>query len=152
MFKEKIIFSIDNGHDLHTMAKFLRHIDTVKAMGKLEGGFIQCIGYYKGKLENSFIMDEKDYVRFVAKLGFTVKQESVLQVPGDTRQPCVLIYQKLPPNVLSPMRKIKPEVASKSKAWTYVVEENTYWTADQKQETLCKLNNTLDLLQLQYQF
>jgi hypothetical protein len=128
MFNTKIIFSIDNGYDLHTVAKFMRNIDTARAIGDLNSSFIQCIGSYKGKLENSFILDESDYKRFVEEKGFTLGQETVLVVPGNTRQNCTLLYNDCSYIELGPMRKFTKEEALKLEAWTYVIATDSYWS------------------------
>ena len=57
----KIIFAIDNNTDFHTVAKFMRHIDTARAMGYMKGGIVMATGYWEGELEASYIMDEIDY-------------------------------------------------------------------------------------------
>ena len=85
---EYVIFAIDNGHKVHERAKFLRHMDTVQSMGKMQGTMQTCIGYWEGILENSYILTVDDYQDFVVKYCFTDKQECVLVVPQDTRQPC----------------------------------------------------------------
>lgn len=73
-----VIFAIDNDADLHTNAKFLRHVDEQRAMMKMNGTMQLCIGSYKGKLERSYIMRWDDFMEHVADSGYVDKQESVL--------------------------------------------------------------------------
>ena len=92
MYLSKVIFSIDNVSDLHTMATFTRFLDTKRAMGKLVGSVTLCVGSYKGKMEQSFMMDQVDFNKFIRGTYWIDDQESVLHVPGDVRQPCSLEY------------------------------------------------------------
>ena len=129
----KIIFAIDNDCDLHTVAKFLRHIDTERVMGNIKGSFIKCIGCYEGTLENSYIMDERDYREFVEAMGYTDNQESILHVPADTRQPCTLEFKDKTSVTLGQMRELnKSEVIREGVfgSWTYVPRTDTYWGTD----------------------
>lgn len=73
-----VIFAIDNDADLHTNAKFLRHVDEQRAMMKMNGTMQLCIGSYKGKLERSYIMRWDDFMSHVADSGYIDQQESVL--------------------------------------------------------------------------
>jgi hypothetical protein len=62
---EMIVFSIDKAHDLHTQAKFLRHLSNRKAMGEMLGEVQLCIGKYEGVLEPSFLMLSVDFNKHV---------------------------------------------------------------------------------------
>jgi hypothetical protein len=126
----KIIFAIDNDTDVHAVAKFMRHIDTARAVGTLKGSFVPCIGCYDGVLESSYMMDERDYRKLVEPLGFTDKQECIMHVPADTRQPCTIEFDANSNAPLGPLRKITAQVALQSRAWTYVIKTDTYWTAE----------------------
>ena len=59
---EYVIFAIDNNTDTHTVAKFMRHIDTKRALGAMKGRMVQAIGYWEGILEPSYIMRKDDYL------------------------------------------------------------------------------------------
>ena len=125
----KIIFAIDNDTDVHVVAKFLRLIDTSRAMNTLQGAFVQCIGCYDGVLEVSYMMDERDYLRVVEKLGYTAKQECIMHVPGDVRQPCTLEYSDVVASI-GPMREIDALTALGLTAWTYIPATGKYFTTD----------------------
>ncbi len=126
----KVIFAIDNDTDVHTVAKFLRHIDTARAMDNMKGSFIPCVGCYDGMLESSYMMDERDYRRLVATTDFTKDQDCIMLVPADTRQPCTLESGVNNSSTIGPMRKVDALEALGLVAWTYVIETGTYWTTD----------------------
>jgi hypothetical protein len=130
MHLNKVIFAIDDNATTYAVAKFMRHIDTARAMGTLKGPFVQCIGMYDGVLEPSYMMDERDYLKLVAPMRFVNKQESVLHVPGDTRQPCTLVYSDNPepPFNVGPMREVTALEAFGLVAWTYVLSTGKYFT------------------------
>ncbi len=116
---ERAIFSIDRVHDPNTLARFTRFVDTQIAMNNLTN-FSYCIGSYKGTMEYSFMCLSKDLGKF---LNFMDEQESVLSVPGDTRQPCVLANkQGQTLEVLGPMKE-----AQDGEDWTYVMETEKKW-------------------------
>ena len=127
----KIIFAIDNNTDTHAVAKFLRHIDTCRAMNTLKGRFVHCIGCYNGVMEPSYMMDERDYRQLVERVGYTAWQESILHVPGDVRQPCTLEFLSGEPHVsLGAMREISAAEAMQCTSWTYVMATNKYFTTE----------------------
>lgn len=113
---ERIIFAIDNDMDAHTNAKFLRHVDTKRAMMYMHPVEL-CIGCYKGQLERSYMILAKDFHHV---LDFIQNQESIMRVPGDTRQGCVLEFLASGEVVpLGPMRRVKAHEAMMHDAWTY---------------------------------
>lgn len=128
----KIIFAIDNNHDLRTVARFMRQMDTCRAMNILKGSFVSCIGMYKGVLEPSYMMDEKDFRDVVQKTHYLLKQESILHVPADTRQPCTLEYLEdgVPDVTIESMREVSPALAMTLSSWTYVIETNKYFSTE----------------------
>jgi hypothetical protein len=129
MFNEKVCFAIDNNHDLHTVAKFTRYIDTQRALGKLSGSVIQCVGFYVGELEPSYLMDRKDYCEFVDRSGYVDEQHCVMYIPGDTRQPCYLLYNEGEQANIGPLREVANTIGLTS--WTYVLETGKYFTTEE---------------------
>lgn len=123
-----VIFSIDNAHELHAKAKFLRYVDTLRAMDKLQGNMVLAIGYYKGVLEPSFVMLEQDFDEFVRHRGFVDGQESVLHV-WDKRMFCELEY--LNSTQLDEhshrLYEVSAEEALTSEGFTYRPDLNKYW-------------------------
>jgi len=75
---EYVIFAIDNDNDLHTNAKFLRYMDELRAMSKMDGTMQLCIGSYLDQMERSYIVTFNDFVDHIAESGYVDKQESVL--------------------------------------------------------------------------
>lgn len=131
LYLEKVVFAVDNNIDTHTAAKFLRHVDTNRALGNLKGPVTHCIGSWTEEdgvthLEPSYMMDSRDYYEIVAHSGYVDKQVCILKVPGDTRQPCTLEFSNGYTKGLGPMR----ETTSPHKVdnWTYVQETGKYFT------------------------
>lgn len=121
-FLEKIIFAIDDDKNLHNVAKFLRHVDTQRAMGNIKP-VVQCIGSWRNYLEKSYMMDLVDYNEYVKPWGWAVQQECVLIVPGDTRQPCTLQFASGQTRSVGPM--VQTDVPTGN--WTYVIETDKYF-------------------------
>jgi hypothetical protein len=132
MYLSKVIFSIDNVSDLHTMATFTRFLDTKRAMGKLVGSVTLCVGSYKGELEPSFMMNEVDFNKFIRGSDWIKNQESFLHVPGDVRQPCVLEYVAGGHDRVRPMKEIFWCAAGLpcNDSWTYVPATGKYFTCE----------------------
>jgi hypothetical protein len=131
MYLSKVIFSIDNVSSLHTMATFTRFLDTKRAMDKLVGSVTLCVGSYKGELEPSFMMNEVDFNKFIRGTDWIKDQESILNVPGDVRQPCYLEYlDSTDCDVLYPMVEVAWGIAKYIDSWTYVPATGKYFTCD----------------------
>ena len=121
---EHIIFAIDNDHEPHVVAKFMRHCDTERAMMRMPA-LVQLIGCYKGQMERSYMLPAKclDAVK-----DFIKYQESILRVPGDTRQPCVLEYVQTGERVsICAMREVSAIDAWGLDAWTYDPKADKYF-------------------------
>ena len=130
-----VIFSIDNAHDLHTQAKFLRYMDTLRAMDKLKGNMVLVIGCYKGVLEPAFILKEEDFDGFVRHKGFVDNQESVLHV-WDKRMFCELEYLSSTQLDESKCRlyEVSEKEAFASEGFTYRPDVKTYWIMKESEE------------------
>jgi len=124
----RVVFSIDDGDKLHSIAKFLHNIDKLRAMKKLKGDFKLCIGTYKGVPEYSFICDQEDFLNYVLAYGWVKHQESILlifpdnQVLAETRGSAMgtnnLKYLGIWTNVS------KSEIKGD---YTYIMEDKTWW-------------------------
>lgn len=126
---ETVVFSIDNVTDLHCLAKFLRWIDTNKALGKLTGDMKVCFGCYKGVIEQSFVMLRVDFDKYVRSQGWVDGQESFLMVPSDDRQPCTLAFSDGRVDVLGRLTEVSPAVVHRLNGWTYRPDLNLYFAA-----------------------
>ena len=125
--KNVVIFAIDNGSSLHQQAKFLRHLDTMRAMRRLSAMPKCCIGFWEGQLERSYILPIEDYRVYVAQHGWVDGQHSVVMTDlhgqADLMKPDLSeVYQHL-----RVMRKISDPTLYK--AWTFVEEEGQYYAA-----------------------
>lgn len=119
-----VIFSIDNATDVHTLAKFLRHIDTQDVMYKMKGKMIQCIGSYQGKLEISWIIGREDFDKHVRNSGYVNNQESFLYVSGKEMN-AELYYQQS--GVLEILGRLE-ETSNPSGDFTYRPDIDIYWS------------------------
>lgn len=119
---ETTVFSIDNAHDFRTMARFMRYVDTHRAMGDFKGTVLSCIGEYKGVMEPSFMMLTIDYDKYIKGSGYLTNQESVLKIPGDSRQPCHLEFKDGTQVILS-----KSKLGKGKDGWTYILSEDKYF-------------------------
>ena len=129
---ERVIFSIDQPHDLHVQAKFLRHLDTARAMDQLMGPVTLCIGSYQGVLEPSYMMLRIDFNKIVKPTEYIRDQESILTVPGDARQPCTLEYLQEDRKLgLGPLRKVSEEQLPHYDGWTYILQTGKYFTCEE---------------------
>ena len=136
-----VIFSIDKAWDLHTKAKFLRYIDTQRALGELKGNMVLCIGSYKGVLEDSFILRADDFDRFVRQSPYISGQESVLHVKGrDMHCKLEIFYEGytgMPAKraarmfSLGRMVQMTKEEAYKQDGWTYRPDLDIYWSVEE---------------------
>jgi hypothetical protein len=124
----KICFAIDNCSNLHETAKFLRLMDTQRALGKMQGTMVLCIGSYEGLLEPSYIVNEKDFYDIVEPSGYVNEQDCVLEIPGDTRQPCTLKYYDGGTYSVGPMKRVHKDEVPYLNSWTYVQATQQYFT------------------------
>lgn len=125
------IFSIDNHTDLRTMARFLRYLDELRAMNKLSGNVVQCIGSWEGKLEPSFLCRSDDWFKFIAHSTYVEGQECVMQVSECNKQYAQLVYNHggdwMDTWFLGSLKDVDKEGAMMHKGWTYRPDLNTYW-------------------------
>lgn len=131
-----VIFSIDNVHDLHTLAKFLHSMDVHRAMQRTTGEMKICVGSYKGVLETSFIMTEHDFGAFVEASEYVQHQESVLLVEDGHKGAMYASLWYLDRGLrdgehysLGRLKSVDKSVALEQDAWTYRPDLNIYWIA-----------------------
>ena len=132
-----VIFSIDNVHDLHTLAKFTHHMDVQRAMQRMKGEMKICVGAYKGVLEQSFILTEHDFAATIEGSIFIDQQESVLLVEDGHRDETYASLHYLSGGVrdgehvsLGLLKSVDKSVALEQDAWTYRPDLNIYWITE----------------------
>ena len=125
-----VIFSIDNVSDIHTKAKFLRYIDTLRAMCILKGDVKLCIGMYNGVLEDSFIVRGDDYANHVRLSGYVSNQESILHVRGKSMM-CEFEFLNGGFDTGGRMVQVTASEAMTKSGWTYRPDLNIYWTLEE---------------------
>jgi hypothetical protein len=75
-----VIFSIDDVSNPRTLRKFIKMVDDLKAVGKLQGDFVLTFGMWKGVMEQSFLMCEEDFYQYVWESDWVEDQEAFLIV------------------------------------------------------------------------
>ena len=128
---EYIVFAIDNNTDTHTVAKFLRHMDTAKAMGKMTGNMVHGVGYWEGILKPTYIVNRDDYKAHVAGSGYVDGQDGVLVAPHGTRQPAHVATADLSTVLtgLGPIQEVPKEEVHSWDAWTFNMTSGRYFAA-----------------------
>lgn len=121
------IFSIDNVTDHRALSKFLHYMDKEKAVGRMNGNLIQCVGSYKGKLELSFIVNEADYKRHIEWSDWIKDQECVLSVTECNKAYATLIYSNGEKVGIGSLKSVDKETALALDAWTYRPDLDQYW-------------------------
>ena len=132
-----VIFSIDNVHDLHTLAAFTHFVDVQRAMQRMKGDMKLCIGAYKGVLEQSFILTEHDFAATIEGSLFIDQQESVLLVEDGHHGEMYASLHYLSNGVcdgehisLGLLKSVDKSVALAQDAWTYRPDLNIYWITE----------------------
>lgn len=122
------IFSIDKWYEVHQIAKFLRHVDTLSALQKLQGRVIPCVGSYEGVLEVSYICRSDDFDTHILNSGYVSGQESFVRLSECNKQYAELEYQHTGVRKsLGSLKSVDKDTAMKETAWTYRPDLNTYW-------------------------
>lgn len=126
-FGSYVMFSIDNVHDLHTVAKFTRFMDTLRAMGKLSGNMQLNIGCYEGKLEYSFLCSKDDFDAHIKRSGYVDSQESFMYVSGDDMKATLHMCATGANVELGHLVAVYAAKAMQQKGWTYNQERDVYY-------------------------
>ena len=111
-----VIFSIDGEANPIIRAAFVSFV----VNSSRAGGFVQCLGVYKGKGENSFMMDSGDFAAFVRGSDWIKGQESVLHVASGNKQEATLEFLASGDKIgLGNMHNVDREEAIASGDYTY---------------------------------
>ena len=119
---EYVIFSIDD-LSIHGQAKFLRHLDTLRAMSKLVGPPRACIGFYDNAMEPSWLLHLEDYLLHVKDKGYADGQESVLRLSGMNMSLHYADGKVEDIGLVSCSQRMPP-----APGWTYFLDSKTYMT------------------------
>lgn len=131
----KIIFAIDeNGpQSFRTRARFLRHLDTLRAMGKLRDDPRTAIGHWVDPdtqvswLEPSYVLDAEDFHEHVQPHGWVNGQKCVLSVDATS---CAIVGLANRPGEVYPLGafrcigKVMPQGN-----WTRFDDTGEFWVA-----------------------
>lgn len=131
MILERVLFSVDSPSDIHEYNAAVRQLSQMEAMGKI-AECVPCIGSYDGFLEPSFMVLAGDFEKHIRGQFFMDGQESILRVPGDQRQPCVLEFLETGSRLsVGPMKCVTKRQALSVNSWTYRLDSNQYFTTEQ---------------------
>lgn len=83
-----VIFSIDGEANPIIRAAFVSFV----VNSSRAGGFAQCLGVYKGQVENAFMMDSGDFDKLIRGSEWIKWQESVLHVASGNKQEATLEF------------------------------------------------------------
>jgi len=125
-----VIFSIDNCTDVHVLAKFLRHVDTKRALGYMRGEMKLCLESYEGVLEQSFLMRRDDFDAIVQPFGYVDGQECLMVVSGK-RMHSWLLYSDGDVKPLGYLKQVTKDQALAKDAWTYRMDINAYFIIEE---------------------
>ena len=128
-----VIFSIDNVHDVHTLAQFLHHLDMKRAMQKLKGKPVLCIGSYKGQMEQSFILLRDDFDLVVRGSQWIKEQESILHVEDGMYGVVYGALEYLASGTtehIGTLKEVDQREAVCHAGWTYRPDLNIYWITE----------------------
>lgn len=137
IFPPYVVFSIDNVSDVYTLSKFLRYMDNKKVMKALydPSGLALAMGSYMGELEQSFILDKRDFNELFSekKVGhfFVQDQECVMVVHTGHNNVmyCNMHYNKDKVIVaMGQLIEVDAATAYRNDGWTYRADTMRYYT------------------------
>jgi hypothetical protein len=131
----KVLFAVDEPQGLRDRARFLRHLDTLRVMGKLQDLPRLAVGHWVDPegiswLEPSYLMDHKDFEAHVLSSGWCNEQQSFLVVEAER---CQLVGNPLSAKHreyiydLGPFRCVGKTMPSGN--WTRFDDTGEYWVA-----------------------
>jgi hypothetical protein len=130
MILERVLFSVDSPSDIHEYNAAIRQLSQMEVMGKLSE-LVPCIGSFDGFLEPSFMVLAGDFEKHIRNAFFLEGQQTILRVPGDQRQPCVLEWLETGGRIsVGPMRCVSRKQALSVDSWTYRLDTNQYFTTE----------------------
>lgn len=122
-----VVFSIDDAHNLHTLAKFTRWIDTKRALGEIQEEPLVLIGKWRGKLENSFLMRRDDFNKYVVPFDWVKNQKSIMRVSAGKRMEAQIINSYGEILTKGHLRQVSAGSAFNAEGFTYCPKRNIYW-------------------------
>ena len=134
LMNNQVIFAVDNGNDIHHLAKFARYLDTVRVNRNLAFKPKVCTGKWKEELEVSYCMDYNDFMEYVANTEWVEHQECFMVVnPVNPRQQhrkqASLLYRCGNTERMGEYKQVTPEEALAKGTFTYFNDDKTYWSA-----------------------
>lgn len=129
-----VIFSIDNASDPRTLRKFIKMVDDLKAVGKLQGDFKVCFGMWKGTMEQSFLMCEEDFYQYVWESDWVESQEAFMSVEVGPKgnQSAYLLYSNAETEYMGELKEVSFKEAAKHDGWTYRPDLGLYWIVEEE--------------------
>jgi hypothetical protein len=130
-----VIFSIDDVSNPRTLRKFIKMVDDLKAVGKLQGDFVLTFGMWKGVMEQSFLMCEEDFYQYVWESDWVEDQEAFLIVevgPKGNQSAYLLDSDRASAEYMGELKEVSFKEAAKHDGWTYRPDLNLYWIVEEE--------------------
>lgn len=129
-----IIFSFDTQDVLRAAQQY----QAIKNNPALEGSIMPVFGSWRGKVEQSYVMNTDDFKAHVLPLGWVDNQEAFLVVSSCNKAYAHLWYPREEGTEacwvgLGSMHQVTAQEALASEGWTYRPDMNAYW--------VCKTGN-----------
>lgn len=129
-----IIFSLDTQEVLAAAAQY----HAIKCNPLLEGSIMPVFGSWRGKVEQSFVMNLDDFKNHVLHSGWVDNQEAFLVVSSCNKAYAHLWYPREEGTDacwigVGCMHQVSAEEARQSEGWTYRPDMGAYW--------VCKTGN-----------
>ena len=121
---EHVLFSIDDWDNLRTSMRFDKYLD-MKVAGGICKPILKGIGKYYGQYETCYLMDKRDFDKFVLGTPWVDKHICYALIPGDVRQP-VVVLEFDTGDVYSSEGPMKSYDKEPSGDWTYM--NGKYWS------------------------
>ena len=122
LFFEHVLFSIDDWDKLRTSMRFEKYLDMKVASGDCKP-ISKGIGKWGNTYETCYLMDKRDFDKFVLGTPWVEKQECYALIPGDVRQPVCLVDPDGYTESREPMKTYDKEPQGD---WTYM--DGKFWS------------------------
>jgi hypothetical protein len=120
LFFEHVLFSIDNWDKLRTSMRFEKYLDMKVATGDCKP-VQKGIGKWRGRFEVSYLMDKRDYNKYVKDTHWVKNQECFAVIPGDVRQPVDVFYA----DYVEVRYPVRQDQWGSADEWVYM--DGKYW-------------------------
>lgn len=129
LFFEHVLFSIDDWDKLRTSMRFEKYLD-MRVAANLCKPVSKGIGKWGSTYETCYLMDKRDFDKFVLGTTWVENQECYALIPGDVRQPVVLVEMNPEFEGVRPLTTVKGPMKvydyEPDGDWTYM--DGKFWS------------------------